>query len=195
MKFVTLGPAGSNHEFVTRRYLDFHGLRDSAILDLMPDFDRCADAVLQGGADFMVQCAVHPATMATVAKYFVGLHLIDTFISPSQDLAILQRHGAAQPASLAVMLPTLPYIDRSRWPRVEFAETVAEVTQGVIDGRYAAGLGYAGAAERHPEHLHITQFIGTVDDAWMVYGRTRVSAGRLTAWRDSPAALLYRPEA
>jgi hypothetical protein len=192
MKFLTLGPAGSNHEYVTRRYLDFHGLRDRAILDLVPDFDRGADAVLQGDADFMVQCAVHPAAMSTVAKCFVGLHLIDTFISPSQDLAILQRNDAVQPTSLAVMLPTLPYLDRNRWPQIEFAETVADVTQGVIDGKYAIGLGYAWAAERHPEHLHVRQFIGTVDDAWMVYGRVRVSTGELSAWRDSPAAQLYR---
>jgi len=192
MKFLTLGPAGSNHEFVTRRYLDFHGLRDRASVDLVPDFDRGADAVLQGAADFMVQCAVHPAAMATVAKCFVGLHLIDTFISPSQDLAILQRNDAVQPTSLALMLPTLPYLDRNRWPQIEFVETVAEVTQGVIDGKYAIGLGYASTAERHPEHLHVRQFIGTVDDAWMVYGRVRVSTGQLSAWRDSPAAQLYR---
>jgi hypothetical protein len=192
MKFVTLGPAGSNHEFVTRLYLDFHGLRDSAMLELASDFEQCADAVLHGGADFMVQCAVHPAAMSTVAKYFVGLHLIDAFISPSQDLAILERLDAVQPTSLAVMRPTLPYIDHSRWERIEFVETVAAVTQGLIDGKYAVGLAYASAAERHPEHLRMTQFIGTVDDAWMVFGRTRVSTGRLTAWHDSPAAHLFR---
>jgi len=192
MKFLTLGPAGSNHEFVTRRYLDFHGLRDRASVDLVPDFDRGADAVLQGAADFMVQCAVHPAAMSTVAKCFVGLHLIDTFISPSQDLAILQRNDAVQPTSLAVMLPTLPYLDRNRWPQIELVDTVAEVTQGVIDGKFAIGLGYASAADRHPEQLHVRQFVGTVDDAWMVYGRVRVSAGELSAWRDSPAAQLYR---
>ncbi len=192
MKFITLGPAGSNHEFVTRRYLDFHGLQHTASLALAPDFDRCADAVLRGTADFMVQCAVHPETASTVAKCFIGLHLIDTFIAPSQDLAILQRHDAAQPTSLAVMRPTLPYIDRHRWQQIEFVETVAEVTQGVIDGRYRAGVGYARAAQQHPGELRIAQFIGTVDDAWMVYGRTRVRTGELTAWRDSPAAALYR---
>jgi hypothetical protein len=71
-------------------------------------------------------------------------------------------------------------------------ETVAEVTQGVLDGKYAVGLGYASAAEKHPELLHVRQFIGTVDDAWMVFGRTRVSKGRLSAWRESPAADLFR---
>jgi hypothetical protein len=108
MKFLTLGPAGSNHEYVTRRYLDFHGLRDRAILDLVPDFDRGADAVLQGDADFMVQCAVHPAAMSTVAKCFVGLHLIDTFISPSQDLAILQRNAGGRRSNSWKPLPKSP---------------------------------------------------------------------------------------
>lgn len=191
MRFITLGPAGSNHEFVTRRYLDFHGLRQRATLDLAPHFERCTEAVLHRDADFMVQCAVHPAAVSTVAKFFAGLHLVDTFISPSQDLAILQRIDAPQPISLAVMAPTLPYIDARGWQRIELVDTVAEVTRGLLEGRYAAGLGYASAAARHPECLQVTQFIGTVDDAWMVYGRTRVSAGGLTAWRDSPAAQLY----
>jgi hypothetical protein len=39
--------------------------------------------------------------------------------------------------------------------------------------------------------VHVTQFIGTVDDAWIVYGRTRVTGGKLLAWRDSPARRLY----
>lgn len=195
MRFITLGPAGSNHAFVARRYIDFHGLRERASLDLAPDFERCSEAVLQGDADYMVQCAVHPATVSTVAKFFVGLHLIDVFISPSQDLAILQRNDTANPTSLAVMEPTLPYIDRSRWLRIERVESVAEVTRGVLEGQYAAGLGYASAAAAHPECLHVAQFVGTVDDAWLVYGRTRVSAGRLTAWQDGPAAMLYREAA
>jgi hypothetical protein len=195
MKFITLGPAGSNHEFVTRRYLDFHGLRDTATTELTPDFAQGAQALLQGRADFMVQCAVHPATVETVAKCFEGLYVIDSFISPSQDLAILQRSDVPDPQSLAVMLPTLPYIDRSRWPRIEFVETVAQVTRGLVDGTYAAGLGYASAAAMHPGRLRIAQFVGTVDDAWIVYGRTRLSAGRLTAWRDSPAGRLYREAA
>ena len=52
-----------------------------------------------------------------------------------------------------------------------------------------------GAAAMHPGRLRIAQFVGTVDDAWIVYGRTRLSAGRLTAWRDSPAGRLYREAA
>ena len=195
MKFITLGPSGSNHEFVAQRYLDFHGLNDRASLELVPDFEQGAAAVLSAHADFLIQCAVHPATVATVAKFFKGLFVIDTFISASQDLAILQRNDAVQPRTLAVMRPTLDYIDARRWERIKLVGTVAEVTSGLLSGKYAVGLGYAAAAQSHPEILHVTQFIGTVDDAWIVYGRARVSEGKLLAWRDSPAALLYRKAA
>ena len=191
MKFITLGPAGSNHEYVTLRYLDFHGLGDRATLTLAADFAQCADAVLKGTADFMIQCAVHPSCMATMGRFFEGLFAIDTFISPSQDLAILQRNDAIQPRTLAVMRPTLDYIDARQWERIKLVGTVAEVTSGLLTGKYAAGLGYAAAARSHPDILHATHFIGTVDDAWIVYGRARLSEGKLLAWRDSPASRLY----
>jgi hypothetical protein len=191
MKFITLGPAGSNHEYVTLRYLDFHGLSDRATVVLATDFAQGADAVLKGTADFLIQCAVHPSCTATMGRFFEGLFAIDTFISRSQDLAILQRNDAVQPRSLAVMRPTLDYIDARQWERIKLVGTVAEVTSGLLSGKHDAGLGYAAAAQSHPDILHVTQFIGTVDDAWIVYGRTRVSGGKLLAWPDSPAKRLY----
>ena len=191
MKFITLGPAGSNHEYVTRNYLAFHRIGDKASVDLAVDFEQGAKAVLGGQADFLVQCAVHPATMATVAKYLEGLFVVDTFISPSQDLAIIRRRGAPRSDTLAVMEPTLDYTDATRWGRIEYVATVAEVSKGLVSGRYDAGLGFVAVAEAHPELLEIDEFIGTVDDAWIVYGRTKVSGGQLLAWPDSPAASIF----
>lgn len=192
MKFITLGPAGSNHEYVTRNYLDFHGITAKASVDLAVDFEQGAEAVLGGKADFLIQCVVHPATMATVAKYLEGLYVVDTFISPSQDLAIIQRKGAVQPGTLAVMEPTLDYTDATRWDKIEYVATVAEVSKGLVEGKYDAGLGFVSVARQHPDLLEIEEFIGTVDDAWIVYGRTKVSGGHLLAWRDSPAAAMYQ---
>ena len=67
MRFITLGPRGSNHEYVLHRYLDFHGIRELATVDLALDFEQGARAVLDHRSDFLLQCAVHPATSATVA--------------------------------------------------------------------------------------------------------------------------------
>jgi hypothetical protein len=192
MRFITLGPAGSNHEYVTRHYLEFHGIEERSEIELSADFARGAAAVLEGRADFMVQCAVHPETMNTVAKYLSGLYVVDTFISPSQDLAIIERRDAHRPRSLAVMRPTLDYTDARKWDEIVLVDTVAEVSRGLVAGKYAAGLGYVSAAQSHPDVLRVAEFIGTVDDAWIVYGRTRVCANRLIAWPDSPAATLYR---
>jgi hypothetical protein len=130
--------------------------------------------------------------MATVAKYLNGLYVVDTFISPSQDLAIIQRRGAVQPDTLAAMEPTLEYTDASRWDKIEYVATVAEVSKGLVEGKYNAGLAFVSVAQQHPDLLEIEEFIGTVDDAWIVYGRTRVSGGHLLAWRDSPAAVMYQ---
>ncbi len=195
MNFITLGPAGNNHELVTLRYLDFHGLRDRAAVGFVRDFSEGAAAVLSGSADFMLQCAVHPECVTTMAKSFDGLHAVDTFISPSRDLAVLQRRDVHEPQTLAVMSPTLDYVDTSRWNDIELVPTVSEVTTGLIDGRYAAGVGYAATAQDHPDLLRVAQFIGTVDDVWIVYGRTRVTDGRLLAWPESPASRLYREAA
>lgn len=194
MKFITLGPTGSNHEYVTLKYLDFHRLEGRAELELAIDFDAAAQAVLSGSADFMVQCAVHPSCMATMAKFFKGLYAIDTFISPSQELAVVERRIDKPSKSLAVMLPTLDYIDRSRWEKIELVTTVAEVTKGLVDGTYDAGVAYASVVWKYPEALRIVQQIGTVDDVWIVYGRQRTSAGRMLAWSGSPAAKLFGAE-
>lgn len=194
MKFITLGPAGNNHELVTRRYLDFHGLSATATLTLTGDFAEAVAAVLVGEADFLVQCAVHPDCTATMAKSFQGLHAVDTFLSPSRDLAIIRRKDAAPTGALAAMSPTLDYIDSSGWDRIDLVPTVSDVAQGLIDGTYVEGLAYASLAEAHPDILKIEHFIGTVDDAWIVYGRTRVTEGRLLAWPDSPASRLYRTQ-
>jgi hypothetical protein len=192
MKFITLGPAGSNHEYVTRNYLEFHGIKDKASIDLAVDFEQGAKAVLNGDADFLVQCAVHPATMTTVAKYLNGLYVVDTFISPSQDLAIIHRKDAVRPDTLAVMKPTLDYTDASRWGKIEYVATVAEVSKGLVDGKFEAGLGFVSIAHQYPDLLEIEEFIGTVDDAWIVYGRTKVSGGQLLAWRESPVAAIFQ---
>jgi hypothetical protein len=191
IKFLTLGPAGSNHEYVTRRYLAFHGIAARSSVEFVTSFDDGAAMVLAGAADFMVQCAVHPATVSTVAKYLNGLFVVDTFISPSQDLAIILRKDAENPRTLAAMSPTIDYTDASKWEKIQFVETVAAVSKGLVDGTYAAGLGYVSVAEKHPDLLSIIEFIGTVDDAWIVYGRTKVCDGGISAWPQSPAASLF----
>lgn len=192
LDFVTLGPIGNNHQFVTERYLRFQGLGASACVQFVDDFQEGAARVLDGRADFMVQCAVHPSTAATVARYRDGLHVVDTFISSSQDLAVLRDRQVARPTTLALMAPTRGYVEPGRWGEVVLMPSVAAVAEGLRAGRIERGLTYAALAHEHPERFVVEAFVGSVDDAWIVYGRERVNSEGIVAWPGGPAAGLYR---
>ena len=192
IRFATLGPAGSNHQLVVERYLAFHGLGDCASISLYPDFPTGVASIMDGAADFLVQCAVHPSTADTVARYFDGLYVVDTFISPSRHLAIVRNRRKPNARSIAVMQPTLGYADLSKWEEIISADTVAAVERGLLEGVYDAGLTYASLVDDHPDRFCASELIESVDDAWIVYGRQRVTGGRLVACSSSPASAIFR---
>ena len=64
--FVTLGPAGTNHEFVTGKYLECRGLKNAQI-KLIDDFLVGLAMINTGKADYMIQVAVHPECANVVA--------------------------------------------------------------------------------------------------------------------------------
>ena len=191
IRFATLGPSGSNHEFVARRYIDFRRLQGSASIELHADFASAADSVLSGRADFLLQCAVHPATPSTVARYFSGLYVIDTFISASRDLAVVRRTDAVPCRTVAAMSATLGYADLERWGEVVAVDTVAAAADGLLDGRFDAALVFDTLVAQHPGRFTVEQKVESVDDAWLVYGCTRVAHGEVIACDGAPAADLY----
>ena len=50
--FVTLGPAGTNHEFVTGKYLEYRGLKNAQI-KLIDDFLVGLAMINNGTADYI----------------------------------------------------------------------------------------------------------------------------------------------
>lgn len=193
LRFVTLGPAGTNHDLVARRYLAFHGLDDAEVV-LIDDFFEGLAMMGDGRADFMIQVAVHPDCADTVSKahFDYGIRIIDTFISPSRDLAILTRAEVARPRTLALQPATRGYADISAWPEHVPVSSIMRIAEGLLEGRYDSGLTTLEFAERHPGRFRVDAVIGTVDDPWLVYGRERVAAGGLVAWPDSPASRQFR---
>jgi hypothetical protein len=193
--FATLGPEGSNHELVTRHYLAFHGLMGAEI-KLIDDFEAGLSLMAEGKVDHIIQAAAHSGTAAILAKahFHYQFRTIDCFIAPSHPLALLTRSDVEVPVTLALQPATRDYADLSRWPTlIEEATTVA-VGQGLLAGRYDSGITMLQLAEDHPGRFRIEQALGTVDDAWIVYGRTRTCDGDILAWRDAPAGRLYRGE-
>ena len=188
--FGTLGPAGSNHDWVARRYLDFHNL-DDARVELYLDFDEAIASMLRGDIHHVIQVAVHPAVTATVARYRGRAHVIDTFISPSQPMAVLTRTEVDTPRSLGLQMATAGYVDTSRWETLVPETSTVTVADGLLDGKYDSGLTLARIADEHPNRFRVEEAIGAVVDPWLVYGTEPTCKEDLLAWPDSPAAKLF----
>ncbi|MCG8509942.1 MAG: hypothetical protein MI741_12010 [Rhodospirillales bacterium] len=190
--FGTLGPSGSNHDWVARRYLGFHGL-DDARIELFADFDEAIEAMLGGNVNHVIQVAVHPSVAATVARYRGRAHIIDTFISPSQPMAVLTRSEIDNPVSLGLQPATRDYVDVSRWKNLVPEDTTIAVGQGLLDGRYDSGLTLLRFTDQHPGRFRVDETIGEVVDAWLVYGAEPTCQDGILAWPDGPASRLFRP--
>jgi hypothetical protein len=189
--FTTLGPPGTNHEFVTRKYLDFHGLAATADLQLSASVDEAIERIRAGTADYFVLCSVHPDTPRVVGRHYREIFVVDSFISPSLPLAVLTRAGIEHPTSIGVLHPsTTDYIETSDWDRVVHVTTgtLHTVAEGLLAGQFDSGLIYRNYAERFPDRLRVDQDLGSPDDAWLVLGRERTFSEPVQAWRDAPVS-------
>ncbi len=185
--FVTLGPAGTNHDQVTRTYLAFRDLAASPVL-FVEDFDDALALVDHGDADYILICGVHPQCAATVGKgsFAHGIHVMDVFISPSQPLAIVSRIGIEAPRSLALQPATESYTDLSAWPEKVYEGSILAVAEGLLAGRWDSGITLLKIAEENPDRLRVDRPIGSPDDPWLVLGKTRISNGAIIAWPEAP---------
>lgn len=194
LSIVTLGPPGTNHEFVTRKYLAFQGLPAEA-LTLAASTEEAVSVLREGAAEYLVICAVHPDTPRVVGGSFRELFIVDTFVSPSLPLAVLTRREVARPRSIGVLHPsTTDYVDSERWEQVvRFTTgTLHDVGQALLRGEIESGLVYQRLADEYPERLRVDEVIGSPDDAWLVLGRERAYRDPLLAWPDSPVAQRIR---
>jgi hypothetical protein len=190
--FITLGPSGSNHEFVLHRYIDAHGLGPRARIGLVDDFHVGARQVMSGEADFMLQCAAHPDLGDVTGLYRHALFVVDAFISQSRPMALMRRKDpVGVPDCVAVQAATRHYADLSRWPRVVIEPTVMAVSEGLLARRHAAGIGFASFAQSHPEDLEIVEPVGSICDAWVLFGRMAVDDGQAVICTTSPVSRLF----
>lgn len=192
LTFLTLGPEGSNHDFVLRRYLAAHGIADAARVELIDDFHEGARALKAGRADFMLQCAVHPDAAAVTGAYRKAVFVVDAFISPSRPMALLRACSAEGRAhGVGVQPATQSYADLSAWSTIVHEPTVTEVGRGLVEGRYVAGIAFTALAEENPGAFEVVEDIGPVCDAWVMFGTRPVDEGRTVVWAQSPVSRLY----
>jgi hypothetical protein len=180
--FLTLGPAGTCHENALLRYIEFQGLTDARV-ELVAGFDEGLERVHDEQNAYLVQCSAHPDVHVITERYRQEVFVLDTFIYPAKEMALLARTDVEQPKTLGIVPAALGYPDLTPWLSVTEESANPIVARNLLAGEYEAGVTLAEYAERYPERLRVVERYGEVDTTWVVYGRRRRYEGQLIGHR------------
>jgi hypothetical protein len=180
--FITLGPSGTCHEAALRRYLEFQGLQDVRIV-LVEDLLAGIDQVREEPDTFLVQCSAHLHVHLVTERHFREVFVVDTFIYPTKELALLIRTDAENPSSLGIVSATRGYPDLSCWSQIVDEPSKPVVARHLLAGDYDAGLTHLHYAREHPDVLRVEEVYGAVDTTWVVYGRRKRFRGAVIGTR------------
>jgi hypothetical protein len=192
--FLTLGPTGTCHENALLRYLEFQDL-DDARVELVAGFDEGLERVHSEPNAFLVQCSAHPDVHVITERYRQEVFVVDTFMYPAKEMALLVRKDVAEPKTLGIVPAALGYPDLSAWESVSEESANPIVLRELLAGKYDAGVTIAAYADECPERLRVFECYGEVDTTWLVYGRRRRYEGELIGhripwlFRDEPAPM------
>lgn len=168
MQYATLGPAGSNHELVLKRYLERSG--DNPDILLFDTFPNAFEALLAGKVDRVLQCSAHFSHAECVGRFMHRAFPVDTFIAGSRPLALLARQTVNQPVSVGLQPATRYYTDLSAFSEQIEMPTIVDVAEGLLDARFDAGICALETLEHHPEELRLLKELGPALDVWVVFG-------------------------
>ncbi|CAM4428748.1 hypothetical protein [Bordetella pseudohinzii] len=185
VRIATLGPRGTNHEMVCKRYMEFHDVKSYEI-NFVVSFREAIAMLRARSIDYILQCAVHPETPQTLGENFRDVFAIDSFISDSQELAILTRLDVTVPKTIGALLPANEgYCDLTRWETKVSMKSLPLIFESLLAGEIDSGLVYRTYADKHPDKVRVEEVIGSPDDVWIVYGRTRAYNGKILGSRES----------
>ena len=132
--FATLGPSGTCHEFATKSYIEFQQISNAQV-ELVTDFLQALEWLRNGKLDFIVQNSAHPEVYQLTEKYFREVFVIDTFLFPTQEMAVLTRRGVEHPHSLGLMPATRAYVDTSKWETIIYEPSKPLVARCLLTGK------------------------------------------------------------
>jgi hypothetical protein len=181
--FITLGPTGTCHENALLHYLEFQGVADYEIVlveDLLEGIER-----VRGRPDtFLVQCSAHVQVHLVTERYHTEVFVIDTFLYPTKELALLVRTDVGDPRSLGIVSATRGYTDLTRWPTIVDEPSKPVIGRNLLAGAYDAGLTHLHYAREHPTALRVREVYGAVDTTWVVYGGRKRFRGEVISQRN-----------
>jgi hypothetical protein len=182
--FITLGPSGTCHENALLHYLEFQGIED---FDVVLDEDLLAAIVQVRDRDdtFLVQCSAHVQVHLVTERYYGDVFVIDTFLYPTKELALLVRRDRARHRSLGIVSATRGYLDLNRFETIIDEPSKPVVARHLLAGDYDAGLTHLHYADEHPDVLEVGEIYGAVDTTWVVYGPRKRFRGQVIGQHNS----------
>ncbi len=181
--FITLGPSGTCHENALLHYLEFQGITSFDVVlveDLLDGIEQ-----VRGRTDtFLVQCSAHLHVHLVTERYYDEVFVIDTFLYPTKELALLIRTDVSDPTSLGIVSATRGYTDLTRWPTIIDEPSKPVVARHLLAGAYDAGLTHLHYAHEHPDLLRVQECYGAVDTTWVVYGGQKRFRGSVIGQRN-----------
>jgi hypothetical protein len=191
--FITLGPRGTCHENALLRYLEFQGLEPASVeIVLVEDLLGAIERVRDERDTYLVQCSAHVQVHLVTERYHREVFVVDTFLYPTKELALLVRMDVAVPCSLGIVSATKGYTDLTRWARIVDEPSKPVVARNLLARRYDAGLTHLHYAREHPAELRVAECYGAVDTTWVVYGPRKRFRGAVIGNR---VPWLFRGEA
>jgi hypothetical protein len=181
--FITLGPTGTCHENALLHYLEFQGISDYEVV-LVEDLLGAIEQVRERPDTFLVQCSAHVQVHLVTERHHTEVFVIDTFLYPTKELALLVRAGVSDPRSLGIVSATRGYTDLTRWPTIIDEPSKPVVARHLLAGAYDAGLTHLHYAREYPEALSVREVYGAVDTTWVVYGARKRFAGAVIGQRN-----------
>lgn len=168
-KFYTLGPTGSCHENALYHYLRFQNI-DSPEVFLFDDLVEAAEIAASDRDAYVLQCSAHLNVHIITERFYNLLPVVDTFIFPTQPIALVKRKEVTSPRRIGLPEPTLGYINASQWEEIIYETTKPVVEKNILAGQYEAGIAYVKTATKNPEKIEIMEYIGEVVTSWILYG-------------------------
>ncbi|WP_417616900.1 hypothetical protein [Oceanisphaera sp.] len=167
MKIATLGPSGSNHEMIARRYLEMRCSGEGSLV-LFTEFDEAFQALMSGQVSHVLQCSAHATHGDCVGRYMHRAYPVDTFIAGSKPLALVAQRAIARPTQVAIQPATRYYTDLTEYKTID-VPTIVAVADGLLAGRFEAGICAEEVIEQAPEQLRLLQSLGPALDTWVMF--------------------------
>lgn len=181
--FITLGPSGTCHENALLHYLEFQGV-DTYEVVLVEDLLGAIEQVRDRPDTFLVQCSAHTQVHLVTERHHTEVFVIDTFLYPTKELALLVRNDVGDPQSLGIVAATRGYMDLTRWPTIVDEPSKPVVARHLLAGAYDAGLTHLHYAREHTDALRVQEIYGAVDTTWVVYGHRKRFHGAVIGQRN-----------